>query len=52
MRQLTMATAAHDKHSKLTRGAAFLAEMEQVVPWRQLCAVVAVRLTRRRRGAV
>jgi hypothetical protein len=24
--------------SKLTRRAAFLAEMEQVVPWRELCA--------------
>ena len=40
MRQLTLATAGFDKHSKLTRRAAFLAEMEQVVPWRDLCAVV------------
>lgn len=40
MRQLTLATAGFDKHSKLTRRAAFLAEMEQVVPWRELCAVV------------
>ena len=40
MRQLTLATAGFDKHSKQTRRAAFLAEMEQVVPWRELCAVV------------
>jgi hypothetical protein len=40
MRQLTLATASFDKHSKLTRRAAFLAEMEQVVPWHELCAVV------------
>jgi IS5 family transposase len=40
MRQLTLATANFDKHSKPTRRAAFLAEMERVVPWRELCAVV------------
>ena len=40
MRQLTLATAGFDKHSKLTRRAAFLAQMEQVVPWHELCAVV------------
>ena len=40
MRQLTLATAGFEKHRKLTRRAAFLAEMERVVPWRELCAVV------------
>jgi transposase, IS5 family len=40
MRQLTLATAGFEKHAKLTRRAAFLAEMEQVVPWRELCGVV------------
>jgi transposase, IS5 family len=40
MRQLTLATAGFDKHSKTTRRAAFLAEMERVVPWAELCAVV------------
>jgi transposase len=40
MRQLTLATAGFDKHSKQTRRTAFLAEMEQVVPWCELCAVV------------
>jgi hypothetical protein len=41
MRQLTLATANFEKHGKLTRRAAFLAEMERVVPWREMCAVVA-----------
>ena len=40
MRQLTLATASFDKHGKVTRRAAFLAEMERVVPWRELCAVI------------
>jgi transposase, IS5 family len=41
MRQLTLATAAgFEKHGKVTRRAAFLSEMERVVPWRELCAVV------------
>jgi hypothetical protein len=40
MLQLTLATAGFDKHSKQIRRAAFLAEMEQVVPWRELCAAV------------
>ena len=39
MRQLTLASASFDKHSKQTRRAKFLAEMDQVVPWRELCAV-------------
>jgi transposase, IS5 family len=39
MRQLTLASASSlvDKHSKQTRRAKFLAEMDQVVPWRELC---------------
>jgi len=41
MRQLTLATAGFDKHIKTTRRAAFLDEMERVVPWAELCAVVA-----------
>src|SRR3954465_10172251 len=40
MRQLTLASASFDKHSKQTRRAKFLAEMDQVVPWRELGAVV------------
>ncbi len=40
MRRLSLATASFDKHGKVTRRAAFLAEMERVVPWRELCAVI------------
>jgi IS5 family transposase len=40
MRQLTLATVNFDKHGKLTRRAAFLAEMDRVVPWRELCALI------------
>ena len=40
MRQLTLATVNFDEHGKLTRRAAFLAEMDRVVPWRELCAVI------------
>ena len=40
MRQLTLASANFDKHSKQTPRAKFLAEMDEIVPWRELCAVV------------
>jgi len=41
MRQLTLAEAAgFERYGKLTRRAAFLAEMDQVVPWDRLCAVI------------
>jgi len=41
MRQLTLATAGFDKHHKTTRRAAFLVEMDRVVPCAELCSVVA-----------
>jgi len=40
MRQLTLASVNFDKHSKLTLRAAFLAEMELVIPWLDLCSVI------------
>jgi transposase, IS5 family len=40
MRQMTLATVSFDKHAKATRRATFLAEMDRVVPWSDLCAVV------------
>jgi len=40
MRQTTLATAGFDRYSKPTRRAVFLAEMDRVVPWRQLCALI------------
>ena len=39
MRQLTLATVNFDKHSRQTRRAKFPAQMEQVVLWRELCAL-------------
>src|SRR5271154_4987729 len=41
MRQLTLATAGFERYGKTTRRAVFLAEMERVVPWRALCALIA-----------
>ena len=41
MRRLTVSRVNFDKHSKLTHGAKFLAEMDRVVPWRELCAIIA-----------
>jgi IS5 family transposase len=35
--QLTLAGTGFEKYTKVTRRAQFLAEMERVVPWRELC---------------
>src|SRR5262250_1413803 len=40
MQQLTLATVGFERYAKTTRRAAFLAEMEQVVPWSALCALI------------
>ncbi len=40
MRQMTLAATGFEKHSKATRRAQFLAEMERVVPWARLCALI------------
>ena len=40
MRQTTLATSGFDRYSKPTRRALFLAEMDRMVPWRQLCALI------------
>jgi transposase, IS5 family len=40
MRQLSLGTAGFERYARTTRRAAFLAEMERVVPWPALCAVV------------
>jgi transposase, IS5 family len=39
--QLTLAGTGFEKYTKVTRRAQFLAEMERVVPWRELCARIA-----------
>jgi len=40
MKQITLATAGFERYAKTTRRAAFLAEMDRVVPWAELCALV------------
>ena len=40
MRQATLASAGFERYSKTTRRVAFLAEMEQVVPWQMLCGLI------------
>ena len=38
--QQTLATAGFELHRKRTRRDAFLAQMDQVVPWAKLCALI------------
>src|SRR5690242_9653462 len=40
MKQLTLAAVGFERYTKTTRRAAFLAEMERVVPWSALCALI------------
>jgi transposase, IS5 family len=40
MKQKTLAPLGFDKYTKITRRAAFLAEMQRVVPWSELCALI------------
>ena len=40
VRQMTLAATGFERHAKVTRRAAFLAEMDRVVPWRDLCALI------------
>jgi IS5 family transposase len=40
MKQMTLATRGFEKHGKATRRAQFLADMNRVVPWAQLCALI------------
>jgi len=40
MKQMTLSTSGFDRYAKTTRRATFLAEMERVVPWAELCALI------------
>jgi transposase, IS5 family len=40
MKQLTLATVGFERYARTTRRAAFLAEMERVVPWPTLCGLI------------
>ena len=39
-KQMTLSATGFDRYSKTTRRAAFLAEMNRVVPWRELCVLI------------
>ncbi len=39
-KQMTLSASGFDRYSKRTRRAAFLAEMDRVVPWHELCALI------------
>jgi IS5 family transposase len=40
MIQTTLSSSGFDRYTKQTRRAAFLAEMDRVVPWKQLCELI------------
>jgi IS5 family transposase len=40
MKQLTFSMTGFERYGKTTRRAASLAEMEQVVPWTDMCAPI------------
>lgn len=40
MKQTTLSAGSFDRYTKTTRRAAFLAEMNRVVPWKELCALI------------
>src|SRR3954453_3751838 len=40
MKQLPLAAVGFERYAKTTRRAAFLGEMERVVPWSGLCALI------------
>ena len=40
MKQMTLSAGGFEQYGKTTRRAVFLAEMNRVVPWSALCAVV------------
>jgi IS5 family transposase len=39
-KQMTLSASGFDRYGKTTRRAAFLAEMDRVVPWVELCALI------------
>ena len=40
MKQMTLSTSGFDQYAKTTRRTVFLSEMERVVPWAELCALI------------
>jgi IS5 family transposase len=40
MKQMTLARGGFERFGKTTKRAAFLADMDQVIPWGELCALI------------
>lgn len=40
MKQMSLARGGFDRHAKTTKRAAFLADMDRVIPWSELCALI------------
>jgi len=40
MKQITLARGGFEQYAKTTKRATFLAEMNQVIPWGELCALI------------
>ncbi len=40
MKQMSLARGGFDRHAKTTKRAAFLADMDHVIPWVELCALI------------
>ncbi len=40
MKQMTLANGGFERYGKTTKRAAFLAEMDRVIPWSELCALI------------
>lgn len=40
MKQMSLARDGFDRYGKTTRRATFLAEMDQVIPWAELCELI------------
>ena len=49
MKQITLARGGFEQYAKTTKRATFLAEMNQVIPWHELFALMS-RITRRQEG--
>ena len=44
-KQLSLGTTGFEKYTKATRREKFLAEMDRIIPWTELCALIAPRYT-------
>lgn len=50
MKQMSLARGGFDRYAKTTKRAAFLAEMDQVIPWASLCGLIAPHYPKAGRG--